>query len=175
MVKQIKRKRGVKRSSLRGIGPKRAARRATPGRGSGWEKRWDARHPSWEDDYFDNTKWTPWPSDPYGSWVTDHWQSQYEPEQYLLKISPINSWEEEYRPSKMRLTLSDTEYQFGVRLYDDNNNYIYSSLDGSWYTYQSGDIVDLNWTEPYDIQWLYIFTDITAPPNFDLEAIDFLP
>lgn len=34
----------VKRVRLRGIGKKKKARRPTPGRGSGWEKRWEARH-----------------------------------------------------------------------------------------------------------------------------------
>lgn len=127
---------------------------------------------TWNGDYFDDSDWQGWTTDPYGTWSGAHWVAVEEPNVWLLKIEPLGGWEVGYRPSKMRLTLSTAD-DFLVRIRDTASNLVYSSFDVTWFTYQSGTEVTLDWSNNLNIDYLHISNE-EGEPVYNLTAIEFL-
>jgi len=50
--------------------------------------------------YFDNSKWTP----TTGAWDTDHWDTAFTGRYEAVILTPINSWEVGFRPTKIRIS-----------------------------------------------------------------------
>lgn len=74
--------------------------------------------------YFDNTYWEPFVDDgvPYASWNGSAWASvgiEEEEEEYIVLV-PINNWEVDLRPTKMRITHTHPaeSYQNGFILHN---------------------------------------------------------
>jgi len=97
--------------------------------------------------HFDNTEWTV----QTGSWVTDHWETSVE---VLDLYPPIGSWDDGYRPTKIRVTHSGDGVGFGTAnlvILDTEEATI-----GSDYTYVSLEEVDLSFGAN-DIYWVYVY------------------
>ena len=119
-------------------------------------------------------QWQERVANPYGTWDGVKWVSEEEPNVWLISIEPSAgvNWEVNYRPTKMRLALNTSD-QFLMRLVDTNSNFIFSSLSGgNWYTYEDGEEVDLDFSNNFDIGYLYISND-DSDPQYNLTNIEF--
>jgi hypothetical protein len=80
----------ARRLSLKGIGKRKAARKKTPGRGSGWEKRWARRHTTTTTTTTTTTSTTTTTTSPYGPEL--HVTPNVASDPYGNESSSTNSW-----------------------------------------------------------------------------------
>ena len=113
---------------------------------------------------FDNTYWST--SGSQNQWTGTRWQL------YVVQngsqqrsISPIGTWAQNYRPSRIRVTYTGVALD-GLMLWDTEQTVIAGALDNA---FESGDSLDITW-DGHDIGWI---TAVMPPEYLYITNIEF--